>query len=127
MTGLILAGTLGFAINLGVAGFYVGRRIPFSINQKLFFPLVRIGFPSIFGMFAFLFIDYADRQMIERMLGLSYLGVYSLGYSFGMVMLLAVSAFATAWPPFFMSYVKKEEEEKPTTTHRRLHTNQSHT
>jgi len=78
----------------------------------LFLPLVRIGFPSIFGLFAFFVVDYADRQMIERMLSLSDLGVYSIGYSFGMVMIIAVSAFGTAWPPFFMSYIKKPEEAR---------------
>jgi O-antigen/teichoic acid export membrane protein len=78
----------------------------------LFRPLVRIGFPSIFGLFAFLLIDYADRHMIERMVSLDALGVYLVGYSFGMVMAIAAGAFATAWPPFFMSYLNKRDEAR---------------
>jgi O-antigen/teichoic acid export membrane protein len=57
-----------------------------------------------------LVIDYGDRQMIERMLGLDDLGVYSIGYSFGMVIIIATSAFGTAWPPFFLSYTKRTDE-----------------
>lgn len=101
---------MAHGIMLFVIWAFVGRKLNFSFDFRLFKPLVRIGFPSIFGLFAFLIIDYADRQMIERMLGLSYLGVYSIGYSFGMVMTIAVGAFGTAWSPFFMSYATRHDE-----------------
>lgn len=110
--GLLLAGTMSASIMVIVIWFFVGRKLKFHLNPKLFLPLVRIGFPSIFGLFAFFIIDYADRQMIERILSLSDLGVFSVGYSFGLAMLVAVSAFGTAWPPFFMSYVKKPNEAR---------------
>jgi len=110
--GMLSAGAIGVAIMLVVTWYNVGRKLKFSYDPKLFLPLVRIGFPSIFGLFAFFVVDYADRQMIERMLSLSDLGVYSIGYSFGMVMIIAVSAFGTAWPPFFMSYIKKPDEAR---------------
>lgn len=110
--GVVLAGTLAQGIMLGISWLMIGRKLPFHINPGLFRPLVRIGFPSIFGLFAFLLIDYADRQMIERMVSLDALGVYSLGYSFGMVMSIAMGAFATAWPPFFMSYLSKPDEAR---------------
>jgi O-antigen/teichoic acid export membrane protein len=112
VVGLLLAGTMGSAIMVGVVWLFVGCKLNFHVDPKLFLPLVRIGFPSIFGLFAFLVIDYADRQMIERMLSLTDLGVYSVGYSFGMVMIIATSAFGTAWPPFFMSYIKKPDEAR---------------
>lgn len=91
---------------------FIIRKIQFTFNFKLIKPLVTIGFPSIWGLFAFLIIDYADRQMIERFLGLDNLGIYSVGYSFGMMMLIFVGAFGSAWPPFFMSFVHKREEAK---------------
>jgi len=117
VVGLLLAGTLGSAIMLGVTWLVVGRNIGYKLDSNLFLPLVRIGFPSIFGLFAFLLIDYADRQMIERMLGLVDLGIYSVGYSFGMVMMVAMTAFSTAWPPFFMSYVNKQDEARKVFAH----------
>ena len=112
LLGLVLAGVITNCIMLFVIWAFVGRKLTFGIDIRLFKPLVRIGFPSIFGLFAFLLIDYADRQMIERMLGLTDLGIYSIGYSFGMVMTILVGAFATAWPPFYMSYVNKRDEAR---------------
>ena len=110
--GIILASTLTQAAMLGINWLMIGRKLPFHIDFNLFNPLIRIGFPSIFGMFAFLLIDFADRQMIERMVGLSALGIYSVGYSFGMVMIVAMGAFSTAWPTFFMSYINKHNEAR---------------
>lgn len=110
--GLILSGTLGQMAILLCMLLFVAKKISWAFDLKWVQPLVRIGFPSIFGVFAFLLIDYADRQMIERMFDLSVLGLYSIGYSFGMVITIAVGAFSSAWPPFFMSYINKREEAK---------------
>ena len=112
VTGVILAGTLTQGVMLLVNWMVIGRKLYFKIDPSLFRPLIHIGFPSIFGLFAFMLIDYADRQMIERMVSINALGIYSVGYSFGMVMSIAVGAFATAWPPFFMSYINKTEEAR---------------
>lgn len=110
--GIILAGAITHGVMIFVNWFVIGRKLRFKIEVSLFSPMVRIGFPSVFGIFAFLIIDYADRQMIERMVSLDGLGVYSVGYSFGMVMIVAMSAFATAWSPFFMSYIDNRKEAR---------------
>ena len=110
--GLILSSILGSTTTLMLTFIVVIRETKFLLNSSLIFPLVKIGFPSIFGLFAFLLIDYADRQMIERFIGLSELGIYSIGYGFGMVMNLFVGAFGEAWSPFFISYTKKTKEAK---------------
>ena len=110
--GMVLAGVIAQALMFLVVAFTVGRHLSLGVDTRLFLPLVRIGFPSIFGLFAFLLIDYADRQMIQRLVSLSALGIYSVGYSFGMVIMIAVNAFATAWPPFFMSYVNKRDKAR---------------
>ena len=110
VAGVYVAMLAAKALMLLVTGIVVGRRLPFGLNLRLVKSLVRIGLPSIFGLLAFLVIDFADRQMIERLLNIESLGIYSIGYNFGMVMLLAVNAFGTAWPPFFMSFVNKRDE-----------------
>lgn len=110
--GLILASVISQVFSLLAVLLFIARKLPFQIDVTKVWPLVRIGFPSIFGIFAFLLIDYADRQMIERMLDLTALGLYTIGYSFGMVITMAVGAFSAAWPPFFMSYINNREEAK---------------
>lgn len=112
VTGVILASTLSQGIILLIYWIFIGRSMKFEIDINLFKPLVRIGLPSIFGVFAYMIIDVADRQMIERFLGLDALGVYSVGYSFGMVMNMAVGAFASSWSPFFMSFINKQTETR---------------
>ena len=110
--GLILAGTIAQGLTLLATFMLVGKSLSFRIDSRLFFPLVKIGFPSIFGLFAFMLIDFSDRQLIERMLSLDALGVYSIGYSFGMLITVAVGAFSNAWPPFYVSYINKLDEAK---------------
>lgn len=106
--GVILASTLTNCIMLIISILVVGTKLRLKFDFMLFKPLVRIGFPSIFGLLAFLIIDYADRQMIERMISVHALGIYSIGCSFGFLMNLATGAFATSWSPFFMSYINKK-------------------
>lgn len=110
--GLLLAGVFAKAVMALAVWLVIARRLPFDLQRTLVRPLIRIGAPGVFGLFAFMVIDFADRQMIQRMLGLDALGVYAVGYSFGMVMLLAVGAFGSAWPPFFMSFIRKQEEAR---------------
>lgn len=110
--GLILGTTLSHGMMLLISWLIVGRRLHFKLEFKFIRQLVQVGFPSIFGLFAFLIIDYADRQMIETLMNLEWLGVYSIGYSFGMVMSVATGAFATAWPAFFSSYIDKTDEAR---------------
>ena len=110
--GLLLSGATGACIYVFLAWIFVGRKINFQLDKNLILPLIRIGFPSIFGVFAFLVVDYADRLMIERYIGLTQLGLYSVAYSFGLVVLVGLTAFGNAWPPFFMSYVNKQNEAK---------------
>jgi O-antigen/teichoic acid export membrane protein len=56
-------------------------------------------------------IDWSDRVLLQRIAGIRELGLYSVGYSFGMAMaLIAEGAFGSAWPPFFMSFMNRREE-----------------
>lgn len=90
----------------------VGRRLPLKVNFKLVMPLVRVGFPSVFGLGAFLVVDYVDRLMLQQMTSAEVVGIYSIGYNFGMAMLLGVGAFGTAWPPYFMSFVNRRADAR---------------
>lgn len=90
----------------------VARGLPLAFDRLLTKRLVYIGIPSVFGLFAFLTVDYADRLMLQHMVSLKEVGIYSVGYTFGMVMLVLVGAFAAAWPPYFLSFINRQEEAK---------------
>ncbi len=110
--GLLVAALVAQVLSAILVAASVARHLLPRFDTSLFMPLVRIGFPSIFGLFAFFVIDYMDRQMLQRMVDLDAVGLYSVGYNLGLVMLVAVSAFGMAWPPFFTSFIKRQEEAK---------------
>ena len=110
--GLIFAGLISKSLVLLLMLLVVSRKIKFGVLFLKLKSLVRIGIPSIFGLFAFICIDYSDRKIIDIFLGLDLVGLYSMAYSFGSVALLITSAFSIAWSPFFISFVNKVEEAK---------------
>lgn len=102
-----LAGAVVLLVGAIVAS---GPRLKFGLSLRWIWPLVKIGFPSTFGIGAFFLIDWSDRIMIERLVGLDEVGTYAVGYSFGMVISLAVASFGNAWPPYFISFLNRREE-----------------
>ncbi|MDD5131802.1 MAG: oligosaccharide flippase family protein [bacterium] len=109
--GFLEAGLVSGIIVLIITLIMVLPALKISLNLKWIPKLVRIGYPSIFGVGAFFVIDWVDRLMIQRMVGMEELGIYSIGYTFGMVMIIfAEGAFGSAWPPYFLSFSNKREE-----------------
>ena len=72
--------------------------------------LLRLGLPLVPG-FVFLFIlMQANRYILEQHAGLVAVGIYSIGFNLGTAITIATSGIATAWYPFFMSYMEKQAE-----------------
>ena len=72
--------------------------------------LLRLGLPLV-PSFAFLFILMnANKFILEWQTGLDALGVYSIGFNLGMVLSILTGGIATAWYPFFMTYMERQSE-----------------
>ncbi len=65
--------------------------------------------PLIFHTLANSLIGFSDRFFILVMLGLSNVGVYSVGYQIGMVVALLQNSFNQAWIPFFFEKLKEDK------------------
>lgn len=75
--------------------------------------VVRLGWPSIFGVGAFFVLDFGGRVILEHHAGLQTLGVYSIGLMFGLaITILAEGAFGAAWPGFFLSFLGRPLEAR---------------
>jgi O-antigen/teichoic acid export membrane protein len=75
--------------------------------------LIRLGWPSALGVGAFFALDFGDRIILERLAGLSAVGIYNIGVSLGLGMSILVDgAFGGAWPGFFLSYANRQEEAR---------------
>jgi O-antigen/teichoic acid export membrane protein len=109
--GMLEGSVAGASVLLALSLAAVGPRLPFGLDAGSVGRVVRIGAPSIAGIGAFFILDYADRAMLERMVGLAEVGIYGIGYSIGMMMVVLVDgAFGSAWPPYFAQFVNRREE-----------------
>lgn len=109
--GMLEATLIAAAVSLLLSFAIVLRDLHPRWSAKLVAPLLRIGYPSIFGLGAFFMIDWADRFFLQRLIGVAEVGVYSVGYTIGMVMaLIAEGTFGSAWPPFYMSFISRRDE-----------------
>ena len=72
--------------------------------------LIKIGLPYVLGFLSFFLIQYVDRYMLEFYCGLNVVGIYSVGYNIGMIVMLIVGAFSVAWTPYFNSFVNRQED-----------------
>lgn len=109
--GMLEASVAGAAVLLVLTAAVAAPRLPFGVSTRNVRDVLRVGAPSIAGVGAFFVLDFADRALLKRMVGLGELGIYSVGYSMGMMMVVLVDgAFGSAWPPFFAAFVNRQEE-----------------
>ena len=110
--GWVEAGLIGQAINLILFLLPTIRKVGFRFRLTLSKELLKLSVPLI-PSFAFVFIlQHGNRYIIQWYDGLESLGVYTVGFNLGLAMSLAVSAFQTAWLPFFMSFIERREEAR---------------
>ncbi len=84
-----------------------------SFHSSLISPLMKIGVATIPG-FAFLFVlQQGNRYVLRYFDGLDAVGVYTIGYNLGFAMNILVSAFTSAWMPYFLSFTERKDEARP--------------
>ncbi|MBM3267053.1 MAG: oligosaccharide flippase family protein [Candidatus Sericytochromatia bacterium] len=65
--------------------------------------LVRLGIPMVPSFGSLYLVQFANRYILQWQADLGAVGIYTIGFSLGMAMALAVSAFQSAWTPYFMA------------------------
>jgi O-antigen/teichoic acid export membrane protein len=69
---------------------------------------VAFGLPKVPHGFMIQIQNFADRKILDYFTNRAEVGIYSMGYTFGMSVKFALSAFEPAWQPFVFSQIKKE-------------------
>jgi len=86
------------------------------LHGKFSFPaireLLRFGLPMIPNGLAYLVVEISDRYLMLHLLDKDRVGEYSANHKFGTVMLLLVTAFRTAWQPFFLKVAPQPDAKK---------------
>ena len=110
LKGMVFSQLAGQTITFLLLFIFGSRGTTFLYNKATQNGLLSLGVPLI-PSFAFLFVlTQGNRLILQRLEGLEQLGVYSIGFSIGTAMTIAISGFTQAWYPFFMEYINKQEE-----------------
>jgi len=112
INGLFEGPLINGAIFAVILGAYSVKVSGLSFSWSLFKEMFRFGSPLILNAVSMWVINWVDRFILSRMLPLSEVGLYTLGYSIGMGIALPVTAFTAAWPPFYMAIHKDPEAKR---------------
>jgi O-antigen/teichoic acid export membrane protein len=74
--------------------------------------IFKVSIPMVPHVLGGAILTLSDRLFIERMLDMDAVGIYSVGYSFGMVVLLFTNSFIKSWSPWFYKQLSAPSEEK---------------
>ncbi|AMR67630.1 hypothetical protein A0T30_15115 [Aquipseudomonas alcaligenes] len=102
--GLLVANAVFFL----VAIWYIWRRhyLKLTLRRDVIKSILQLSLPLIPHVLGGVVIAVSDRIFIERMVGLEAVALYSIGYSFGMVVGLFTDAFVKAWTPWFFKVLQ---------------------
>jgi O-antigen/teichoic acid export membrane protein len=108
--GMVEGQVLSFAITFFI--FMALGKPRFTVDWRLGSELLRLGIPLIPSALFVFFLMQGNKYIIQWYRGLDAVGLYSIGFNLGMAMNIAVSAFQSAWYPYFMSFFEKRDEAR---------------
>jgi O-antigen/teichoic acid export membrane protein len=110
ISGMIVSGLVFFIIGL----IYMKKRKYISLIIKIdkIKSILSISVPMIPHILATLILGLSDRLFIEKMVSMEAVGLYSVGYMFGMVIALFTDAFMKAWSPWFYKNLTEPTDSK---------------
>ncbi len=100
-----LAGVVFFVVIVWRNRFYAQEKFDWHLVGSIF----AFGLPLLPHALAQWTLNFADRVMLKAFIDFNEVGLYSLGYNFGMVMLIFLGAIGASWGPIFMSTAENEE------------------
>jgi O-antigen/teichoic acid export membrane protein len=110
--GILYANILAALINLIVLFPFQIRYLRGEYSWQAVRSLLRFGLPMVPNSIAFLMVEISDRYLMPRLLDKDVLGEYSANHKLGTIMLLLVTAFRTAWQPFFLKIARESDSRE---------------
>ena len=112
LEGLVLAG-LGMSI---LSAIMFVALLWKDLRPRLSWPILkrmlRFGLPLVPFQLASILLTSSDRYFLEHYAGAAEVGIYSLGYKFGMIVQLIVMAIQTAWAAQMFAIAKEDGAER---------------
>ncbi|MFA6079513.1 MAG: oligosaccharide flippase family protein [Candidatus Omnitrophota bacterium] len=98
----VLAGTALFISAMS------GSLIPWKFSRRDLSAMVKFGMMLLPAALMAWVIDYSGRYILEKLVNLHDVGVYSLGNKISQVMMMVVKAFIAAWFPVIFSIIEEK-------------------
>jgi O-antigen/teichoic acid export membrane protein len=111
--GLLLGNFAGTATILPALAYIHRDRLAIRPSRRLLRPMLRFGLPTMPAELSLYALNFIDRIMLVRFVGLAEAGLYALAVKFSQVVTVLVRAFNLAWPPLAYS-IRDDEEAKRT-------------
>jgi O-antigen/teichoic acid export membrane protein len=107
--GLLLGNFAATAAMLLPLAYVQRSRIGLRPDPRLLRPMLRFGLPTMPAEISLYSLNFIDRIVLVRSVGLAEAGLYSLAVKFSQVVTVIVRAFNLAWPP--LAYSIRDDDE----------------
>lgn len=97
---------------IGIFYIYKQGYLFLKFDKEKIKSILNISVPLIPHVLGGVVIAMSDRLFIERMVSIEAVGIYSVGYMFGMVVMLFTDAFLKAWSPWFYKNLSQPTQDK---------------
>ncbi|MFK8038847.1 MAG: lipopolysaccharide biosynthesis protein [Crocinitomicaceae bacterium] len=108
--GVIIAYSIFFIVSLLYMNKY--RFITLKLSKGEVNKVLKLSVPLIPHVLGGIVLALSDRLFIEQMISVKMAGIYSVGYTFGMVVILFTDAFIKAWSPWFYRMLSDPTDAK---------------
>ena len=109
---VLLAGFAAATVMALVLEWSAIRGLPRRLNWRLLGRLFRYGFPITASGIPLLVVHYGDRYLLQRVATLGEIGVYAIGYKFGMLVMFLYTAFNAYWTSQMFHVVQQPGGER---------------
>lgn len=109
--GYLLGGLLGAALMVPLYLVMTLRNVTLALDWGVLRRALLYSLPLVPHALAGWMLEVSDRAVLARLVSLGDLGIYSLGYQFGAVLGLVVTAFTAAWVPFLFRTLSERGSE----------------
>ncbi len=107
--GLLLGNFAATGAMLPALAYVQRTRIGLRPDAGLLRPMLRFGLPTMPAEVSLYALNFIDRIVLVRFVGLAEAGLYSLAIKFSQVVTVIVRAFNLAWPP--LAYSIRDDDE----------------
>jgi len=105
--GLIIAGLISAALFATLYLILLARDLRLVFSLPILRRMLKFGVPLVPVGLSSLLLTMADRYFLKHFSTTTQVGLYSLGYNIGLVMLLVENAFQLAYPPYKFAIAKQ--------------------